>query len=203
MFTLPNHPTSPRFFCFFFYLVLVLERSAKRCILWKFVNHPVQAEVSPSFLNFISLSWVLFLRRLLSSSQTTILILWKHDEILLVLKHTDLSDSNNYRPASPSSVIFEVFETVISDQLRSFPGRERLLSDCQYEFRFRHSTGDLPADSCLIFPVGCTRKPRRNTPGLARYLYDFWWSSAQRSSGEADHVRVFLGSRIVDVKPPQ
>lgn len=71
-----------------------------------------------------------------------------------------------------------MFETLNSDHLRSFLGREGLVSDRQHEFRTRCSTGDLL--DLISFPIGCTW----NSPDLAGHLRGLRWSPARRFAVE-------------------
>lgn len=60
--------------------------------------------------------------------------------VTLLLKGGDPADPNNYRPISRLSVLAEVFESLINDQLKQYLSVNNILQDYQSGFRMGHST---------------------------------------------------------------
>ena len=65
---------------------------------------------------------------------------WKCARVTPLFKQGEPSDLNNYRPISVISVIGEVFERIIYDQLYNFLTNEDIISNHQSGFRSLHST---------------------------------------------------------------
>ena len=65
---------------------------------------------------------------------------WKCARVTPLFKQGEPSDLNNYRPISVISVIAEVFERIIYDQLYNFLTNEDIISNHQSGFRSLHST---------------------------------------------------------------
>ncbi|KAL7646845.1 UNVERIFIED_CONTAM: hypothetical protein RMT77_002101 [Armadillidium vulgare] len=86
---------------------------------------------------------------------------WKRALIQPVPKKGDPSQPSNYRPISLTSVLSKVFESILNRKIWKHLNSSNLISDRQYGFRKKRSTGD-----------------------LLSLLYDSW-SSALRHFGES------------------
>ena len=65
---------------------------------------------------------------------------WKCARVTQLFKQVEASDLNNYRPISVISVIANVFERIVYDQLYNFLSDEDIISTHQSGFRSLHST---------------------------------------------------------------
>ena len=65
---------------------------------------------------------------------------WKFARVTQLFKQVEASDLNNYRPISVISVIANVFERIVYDQLYNFLSDEDIISTHQSGFRSLHST---------------------------------------------------------------
>src|ERR1700755_728546 len=76
---------------------------------------------------------------------------WKRALILPVPKKGDPSQPYNYRPISLTSVLSKVFESILNRKIWKYLNSSNLISDHQYGFCKKCSTGDLLflfSDSC-------------------------------------------------------
>src|SRR6201990_2028288 len=80
---------------------------------------------------------------------------------LTLRRRMDNSQSSNYRPISLTSVLSKVFESIFNTKIWKHLNSSNLISDRQYCFRKKRSTGDL------------------------LYLLSDSWSSALRHFGES------------------
>lgn len=84
-----------------------------------------------------------FMPTLLPFAQTVYLADSLETSVFHAHKSNDPFDRNNCLPVSLTPAISEVFDTVTSDQLRSFLEPEELISDRQHGFLSCHSMGNL------------------------------------------------------------
>lgn len=68
---------------------------------------------------------------------------WKFANVQPVPKKGSRSDPSNYRPIAITSILSKVMEKIINRKLMSYLEVNKLLSDRQYGFRSKRSTGDL------------------------------------------------------------
>src|SRR6201990_2815435 len=68
---------------------------------------------------------------------------WKRALIQPVPKKGDPSQPSNYRPISLNSVLSKVFESILNRKIWHHLNSSTLISDRQYGFRKKRSTGDL------------------------------------------------------------
>ena len=66
----------------------------------------------------------------------------KQVHVIPVFKNEDVEDSMNYRPISITSALSNVFEKVISEQIKDYLVQNKLLSPFQFGFRSKCSTTD-------------------------------------------------------------
>jgi len=78
----------------------------------------------------------------LSISQGTFPNCLKNAKIVPIFKAGDPHLMNNYRPISILPTLSKVFEKLMSEQLKSFIARNKLLSDHQFGFRENYNTSD-------------------------------------------------------------
>jgi hypothetical protein len=68
---------------------------------------------------------------------------WKSANVQAIPKKGDKTDPSNYRPIALISTISKVFERYINDHIMKYLEKNRMISDRQYGFRQKRSTGDL------------------------------------------------------------
>ena len=68
---------------------------------------------------------------------------WKRALIHPMPKKEDPSQPSNYRPISLTSVLSKVFESIFNRKIWKHLNSSNLISDRQYGFRKKRSTGDL------------------------------------------------------------
>ena len=68
---------------------------------------------------------------------------WKCANVQPVPKKGDKTDPRNYRPISIISVMSKVFEKYVNDHIVRYLEDNKIISDTQYGFRQKRSTGDL------------------------------------------------------------
>jgi len=78
-------------------------------------------------------------------STQTFPICWKHSLVQPVPKKGDHSNPSNYRPIALTCIISKVFESLLNSHFLEHLKSHDLLSDRQYGFRQRRSTGDILA----------------------------------------------------------
>jgi hypothetical protein len=71
--------------------------------------------------------------------------MWKVANVQPVPKKGSLSDPSNYRPIALTSILSKVMERIINQRLVAYLEGNNLISDRQYGFRCKRSTGDLMA----------------------------------------------------------
>ena len=68
---------------------------------------------------------------------------WAKGIIVPVPKKGDLSDANNYRGITLTSIFSKIFSIMLDNRLRTWAESNDIIHDCQYGFRQRRSTIDL------------------------------------------------------------
>src|ERR1700755_314247 len=79
----------------------------------------------------------------LCHSTSTFPSCWKHALIQPVPKKGNPSKPSNYHPISLTSVLSKVFESILNRKIWKHLNSSNLISDRQYGFRKKRSTGDL------------------------------------------------------------
>lgn len=160
---LPNYPTPPAstYPTVPFFLPAVSTRTICQTLHLNVFKQFGLDGIPPTVLKYVPLGWLLFyivcsafLSKCLpfQSLEDALWFPLSTNAVILLTK--------NYRPIPLTYVIWKVFETVISDHLRSFLEQEGLMSDSRYSFR----------PSLVISLVGFTLQSRRNTLDPARHF---------------------------------
>ena len=68
---------------------------------------------------------------------------WTKGIIVPVPKKGDLSDANNYRGITLTSIFSKIFSIMLDNRLRKWAESNDIIHDCQYGFRQKRSTVDL------------------------------------------------------------
>lgn len=129
--TLPFHP-----FCDF----LIVER-----ILRNFPNKTSSGldNIPPIILKHLPTILILHLTILFNDALNHSYFpkIWKQVKVLTILKKDKIvSDPASYRPISLTPSLNKVDEAIINDSISSFCSEHKIIPDCQFGFKYQHST---------------------------------------------------------------
>ena len=98
--------------------------------------------ISTKFLKFLSPPFISPLRVIINQSLITGIYpeKLKIAKVIPLFKKDDKAKTDNYRPISPLSSIWKIFEKVVYNQLYKYFTQNKLFYDSQYGFRAKHST---------------------------------------------------------------
>ena len=88
-------------------------------------------------------------------------ISWRKGVIVPVPKKGDLSDVNNYRGITLTSIFSKVFSILLDNRLRKWAENNDVIHDCQFGFRKQRSTVDcIFILTCIIEKVNNREKKK-------------------------------------------